>query len=170
MSVLFLPKSEKSDPTMGAYRTPEVGSFHYFPKYSFIVAFISQLKQKPQQWSIFEVIENILPFVLNTKRRLSDICLLRYVQNSFGCFRKQAQNLCRSCVSWTKSNIIIITQRKKTGPNYALWGHMGPNMTIHDQTGPYWSMQDHTGPNVTIYEPKGPYRTIQGFMGPYGAS
>ena len=32
------------------------------------------------------MIEDILPFVLNTKRPLSDIWLLSYKQNSFGCF------------------------------------------------------------------------------------
>ena len=56
------------------------------PKYSFIVAFISLIIKKLQQWSLYEVIEDILPFVLNTKRPLSDIWLLSYKQNSFGCF------------------------------------------------------------------------------------
>ena len=37
------------------------------------------------------MIENILPFVLNTKRPLSDIWLLRYKQNSFGCFQENYQ-------------------------------------------------------------------------------
>ena len=37
------------------------------------------------------MIEDILPFVLNTKRPLSDIWLLRYKQNSFGCFREKSQ-------------------------------------------------------------------------------
>ena len=31
-------------------------------------------------------VEDILSFVLNTKRPLSDIWLLSYKQNSFGCF------------------------------------------------------------------------------------
>ena len=35
------------------------------------------------------MIEDILPFVLNTKRPLCDIWLLRYKQNSFGCFKKK---------------------------------------------------------------------------------
>ena len=43
-------------------------------------------RKKPQQWSLYEVIKDILPFVLNTKRPLSDIWLLSYEQNSFGCF------------------------------------------------------------------------------------
>jgi len=68
---------------------PKLGVFSYFPKYTFIVAFISQLTQKPQQWSLYEVIEDILLFVLNTKRPLSDIWLLSYKQNSFGCFWKK---------------------------------------------------------------------------------
>ena len=41
---------------------------------------------KLQQCSSYEVIEDILPFVLNTKRPLSDTWLLSYEQNSFGCF------------------------------------------------------------------------------------
>ena len=48
--------------------------------------FITQLVNKLQQWSLYEVIEDILPFVLNTKRPLSDIWLVSYKQNSFGCF------------------------------------------------------------------------------------
>ena len=32
------------------------------------------------------VMEGILAFILNTKRPLSNIWLLRYKQNSFGCF------------------------------------------------------------------------------------
>ena len=47
---------------------------------------ISQLVKMLQQWSLYEVIEDILLFVLNTKRPLSDIWLLRYKQNGFGCF------------------------------------------------------------------------------------
>ena len=35
-------------------------------------------------------IAKIISF-LNTKRPLSDICLLRYKQNSFGCFRKNSE-------------------------------------------------------------------------------
>ena len=37
------------------------------------------------------MIGDILPFVLNTERPLSDIWLLRYKQNSFGCFREKSQ-------------------------------------------------------------------------------
>ena len=65
---------------------PKLGVFSYVPKYSFIVAFISQLVKKLQQCSLYEVIEDILPFVLNTKRPLSYIWLLSYKQNNFGCF------------------------------------------------------------------------------------
>ena len=94
---------------MGAYRTPEVGSFHYFPKYSFIVAFISQLVKKLQQWSLYEVIEDILPFVLNTKQPLSDIWLLRYKQNSFGCFRKNSEF---QFFQKTPKTVLLITQQQ----------------------------------------------------------
>ena len=49
--------------------------------------FITQLfKKKLQQWALYEVIEGILPFVLNTNRPLSDIWLRSYEQDSFGCF------------------------------------------------------------------------------------
>ena len=42
---------------------------------------------KCASWAaLYEVIEDIITFVLNTKRPLSDIWLLRYKQNSFGCF------------------------------------------------------------------------------------
>ena len=68
---------------------PKLGVFCYFLKYSILVAVISQLVKKLQQWSSDEVIENILPLVLNTKRPLSDIWLLRYKQNNFGCFGKK---------------------------------------------------------------------------------
>ena len=61
----FSTKNEKSGPKMGSF-------FFNCPKYSFIVAFIFQLTQKPQQRSlyIYEVIEDILLIVLNTKRPL----------------------------------------------------------------------------------------------------
>ena len=65
---------------------PKLGVFSNFSKYSFFYCFITQLVKKLQQWSLYEVIEDILPFVLNTKRPLSDIWLLSYEQNSFGCF------------------------------------------------------------------------------------
>ena len=64
----------------------KLGVFSKCSKYSFLVAFISQLVKKLQQWSLYEVIEVILPFVLHTKRPLSDIWLLSYKQNSFGKF------------------------------------------------------------------------------------
>ena len=47
-----------------------------------------QLVTKVQQWSLYEVIEDILPFVLNTKWSLSNIRLLSYKQNGFGYFLK----------------------------------------------------------------------------------
>ena len=45
---------------------------------------ISRLVKKPQQFSLNEVIEDILPFLWNTKRPLRNILLLRYKQNSLG--------------------------------------------------------------------------------------
>ena len=91
---------------------PKLGVFSNFSKYSVFCCFITQLVKKLQQWSLSEVIEDILPFVLNTKRPLSDIWLLRYKQNSFGCFRK---NFRSSKCSKTPKNISLISQQ----PNIA---------------------------------------------------
>jgi len=55
---------------------PKMGVFSYFPKY------------KGQRWFLYEVIEDVMPFVLNTKRPLSDIWLLSCGRRSFGCFLK----------------------------------------------------------------------------------
>ena len=76
---------------MGVNHTPKLGVFSTFSKYSFLCCFITQFMKKLYQWSLYEVIEDILPFVLNTKRPLSYIWLLRYNQNSFGCFRKNSE-------------------------------------------------------------------------------
>ena len=74
------------------WTTPQkLGVFSTFSKYSFLCCFITQLIKKLQQWSLYEVIKDILPFVLNTKRPLSDIRLLRYKQNSFGCFQENTK-------------------------------------------------------------------------------
>ena len=91
---------------------PKLGVFYYYPKYSFIVAFISQLVKKLQRWSLYEVIEDILPFVLNTKRPLRDIWLLRYMQNSFGCFQKNSEF---PFFQKTPKTVLLITQQ----PNIA---------------------------------------------------
>ena len=39
-----------------------------FCKFNMFGCCITQLIKKPKQWSLYEVIKNILPFVLNTKR------------------------------------------------------------------------------------------------------
>ena len=49
---------------------------------------IAQLIKKLQKWSLYEVIKNILPFVLNTKQPLSDIWLPSYKQTILGVFGK----------------------------------------------------------------------------------
>ena len=76
--------------TLGVSRVctvhPKLGVFSRLLKFNILVALITQLVKKLQQWSLYEVIEDIMPFVLNTKRPLSDIWLLSYEQNSFGCF------------------------------------------------------------------------------------
>ena len=91
MKVLASISSALSTFSTGVYQTPKLGVFCYFPKYSNLVAFLSQLVKKLQQWSLYEVIEDIMLIVLNIKRPLSDIWLLRYKQNSFGCFRKNSE-------------------------------------------------------------------------------
>ena len=55
-------------------------------KWQHFCCFITQLVKKLQHWSLYEVIKDILPFVLNPKWPLSDIWLLRCKQNSFVCF------------------------------------------------------------------------------------
>ena len=70
----------------GVHGTPKVGCFFKTFKTQHFCCFITRLVKKLQQWSLYEVIEDTLPFVLNTKRPLSDIWLLSYKQNSFGCF------------------------------------------------------------------------------------
>ena len=109
---------------------PKLGVFSYFPKYSFIVAFISQLVKKLQQWSLYEVIEDILPFVLNTKRPLSYIWLLSYKQNSFGCFFDNIEVLnlfkntqkCFAYISATKYRSETVLYSKRTA-GYPLSPH-----------------------------------------------
>ena len=70
---------------------PKLGVFFKIVKIQLFDCFIAQLVKKLQQWSLYEVIEDILPFVLNTKRPLRDILLVSYKQNSFGCFRKNSE-------------------------------------------------------------------------------
>ena len=87
--------SEKSSFSISVFswvRTvrPKLDVFPKFMKFNILFRFITRLMKKLQQWSLYEVIEDILPIVLNTKRPLSDIWLLRYKQNSFGCFREKS--------------------------------------------------------------------------------
>ena len=68
------------DAFLDAHGTPKIFKVQLF------WCFITQLVKKQQQWSFYEVIEDILPIVLSTKWPLSDIWLLSYKQKSFGCF------------------------------------------------------------------------------------
>ena len=91
--------SEKSSFSISVFswvRTvrPKLGVFPKFMIFTILFCFITQLIKRLQQWSLNEVIEDIRPFILNTKRPLSDIWLLRYKQNSFGCFRKNSEVKC----------------------------------------------------------------------------
>ena len=76
----FKQKIKSADPNMGVNRMSEIGCFFQIHEIQHLCCFITQLVEKLQG------IENILPFVLNTKWPLSDIWLLCYKQNSFGCF------------------------------------------------------------------------------------
>ena len=53
---------------------PKLGYYppFFFQNITFLMLYISARK-KPQQWSLNEVIENILPFISNTKPPLRDI-------------------------------------------------------------------------------------------------
>ena len=68
----------------------KLGVFSKLSKYSIFVALLLSFKlvKKLQKLSLYEVIEDIPPVVLNTKQPLSDIWLLRYKQNSFEGFQK----------------------------------------------------------------------------------
>ena len=88
--------------------TPKVGCFFKTVKIQHFCCFITRLVKKLQQWSLYQVIEDTLPFVLNTKRPLSDIWLLSYKQNSFGCFFDKIEIL--TCINWGLSkneNLLI---------------------------------------------------------------
>ena len=91
---------------------PKLGVFFKMCKIHFFCCFITQLVKKLQQWSLHEVIKDILPFVLNTKRHLSDISLLRYKQNSFGCFLRKFRF---GIFSKTPKTVLLISQQ----PNIA---------------------------------------------------
>ena len=97
---------------LGVHRTPKVGCFFKTFKIQLFCCFITQLVKKLQQWSLYEVIEDILPFVLNTKRPLSDIWLLRYKQNSLGVFEKNSEF---QFFQKTPKTVLLISQQ----PNIA---------------------------------------------------
>ena len=104
----------------GAHHTPKVGCFFNIIKILLFGGFITQLVKKLQQWSLCEMIEDVLPFVLNTKQPLSDIWLLRYKQNSFGCFKKKNNSLnffentqnCFAYISATKYRLEAVLHSK----------------------------------------------------------
>ena len=98
---------------------PKLGVFFKIFKIQLFCCFITQLVKKLQQWPLYEVKEDILPFVLNTKRLLSDIWLLRYKQNSFGCFRKNSEF---RFFSKTPKTVLLIThQQNFFPPNIGSW-------------------------------------------------
>ena len=104
-AVFFLTENEKAYPNMGVNYTPKVGCFFKIVKIQLFCCFITQLVKNLQQWSLYVVIEDILPFVLNTKRPLSNIWFLRSKKNNFGCL----------IFSKTPNTVSLITQQ----PNIA---------------------------------------------------
>ena len=110
---------------------PKLGVFSKMFKIQLFCCFITQLVKMLQQWSLYDVIEDILPFVLNTKRPLSDIWLPSYKQNSFGCFSKtfnfsiffeNTQN-CFAYISATKYRSKAVLYSKRTA-RYPLSPHI----------------------------------------------
>ena len=110
---------------------PKSGVFSKVFKIKLFCCFITQLVNKLHQWSLYDVIENILPIVFNTKRPLSDIRLLSYKQNSFWCFLKKwkfwfflknTQN-CFALISATKYRLKIVLYSKWT-TGYPLSPHI----------------------------------------------
>ena len=101
---------------------PMLGVFSKMFKIHFFCCFIAQLVKKLQQWFLYEVKEDILPIVLNTKRPLSNICLLRYKQNSFGCFWKNSEYCFHreNCLFWKFSK----STKKGAQPNWPLRFHL----------------------------------------------
>ena len=94
---------------LGAHHTPKVGCFFKILKMQLFDCFITQLVKKLQQLALYEMIEDILPIVLNTKRPLSDIWLPRYKQSSFGCFRKNSEF---RFFSKTPKTVLLITHQQ----------------------------------------------------------
>ena len=94
------------------YRAPKIGCFFQSNEIQHFCCFITQFVKKVQQWSLYEVIEDILLFVLNTKQSFSYMWLLRYKQNSFGCFREKSEV---QIVQKTPKNVLLISQQ----PNIA---------------------------------------------------
>ena len=111
--------------------TAPLGVFYKMFKIQLFCHFITQLVKMLQQWSLHDVIEDILPFVLNTKRPLSDIWLLSYKQNSFGCFSKifsfwiffQNTQNCFAYISATKYRTETVLYSKRTA-GYPLSHHI----------------------------------------------
>ena len=92
--------------------------FQNFQNFAFF-CFITQIVKKLHQWSVYAVIEDILPFIMNIKRPLSNIWLLRYKQNIFS---KDTQN-CFAYNSVTKYHSEAVLYSKRT-IEYPLWPHI----------------------------------------------
>ena len=89
---------------------------------------------------------------------------------------KQAKNLWRSCLSWTKANICCLM--KPTGTKGGIWHtwpykviqcHWGLYCTIRYHTGQYRFIESHTGPCKTIGNHRKPHMNIKDHRGAYGA-
>ena len=85
------------------HRTPEIVFFSNLWNLTFLLLYYSARK-----YSTSMVIKDILLFVLNTKKPLSDIWLLRYKQNKFWCFIKTNRI---SFLSKTPKTVLLISQQ-----------------------------------------------------------
>ena len=73
---------------MCVHHTHKVGCFFKMVKILHFGYFITHLVKNLRQGSLYDVIKNILTFILNAKQPLSDIWLLSFEQISFGVFLK----------------------------------------------------------------------------------
>ena len=101
----------------------KLGVFTIFFKIQLLSCFITQLVKKLLQRSLYEVIEDILPFVLNTKRPLSDIWLLRNKQNRIPIFSKKKTQNCFAYNSATKYRSEAVLYSNRTA-GYPLLPHI----------------------------------------------
>ena len=107
---------------MGLNHKPKIGCFLKIFEIQHLCCFITQPLKKLQQWSLYEGIDNILPFVLITKRPLSNIWLQSCKQNSFEVFFEKIEVLnffentqnCFAYIATTKYRSENVLYKKQT--------------------------------------------------------